>query len=84
MAAGGQVTYRLVAIARDGTRHPLSKQEWFAAHTYGRRFVDATGGEEHRLSRKRAEYEASKLNEWDDVRRHGMRVVVEPVEVSRG
>lgn len=71
------MTFRLVAVLPDGTRAPLGKQEWFTAHSYGRRFADE--GEEHRLSRKRAEYEASKLNEWDDVRGRKIRIVVEPV-----
>lgn len=75
------MTYRLVAVLQDGTRAPLSKQEWFTAHVYGRRFVD--DGDEHRLSRKRAEREASKLNGWEDVWRRKIRIVVEPVGGAR-
>lgn len=71
------MTYHLVAVKRDGTRILLAKQEWFTADTYGRRFVEH--GSEHRLSRKRAEIEASKLNGWEDVRSRGLRIVVEPV-----
>jgi hypothetical protein len=72
------MTYILVALAPDGTRHPLGRQH---VERRGcdlanvRTFVDPADA--HRLSRKAAERAARDLNGWDDVRRRRFRVVVE-------
>jgi hypothetical protein len=71
------VTYHLVAIAPDGARHVLSREQrdgWARA----RSFADVTGDTPHHLSKKRAEREASDLNDWEEVRRRRYRIVVEP------
>lgn len=73
------MTYHLVAIAPDGTRHTLSREHWSAPWTRSRAWSDVTGDDEHRLSKKAAERAASDLNGWEDVRRRKFRIVAEPV-----
>lgn len=71
------MTWHLVAVAKEGTRTPLSRIEHTDWWTQRRRMVDAD--EAHRMSRKRAMREASEMNGWESVRKRGFRIVAEPV-----
>ena len=68
------MTYILVAIAPDGTRKPLSREQFDGWNARSRAKVDRANA--HQMSRKRANQERNRMLNDFDLRGH--RIEVEP------